>query len=112
MEENTTRIEGGRELNAAAANDLAQELNERGMGSANLGSSNVASTDDMDHDDAGAKPVVKASSDTVQPSGDEALEAEEEEKQSGLFPPDVVGSVEIGGSPEDARALEDEYRRG
>jgi hypothetical protein len=40
--------------------------------------------------------------------GYKPLEAEEQEEQAGLFPPDISPPIDIGGSPEEKEALREE----
>lgn len=100
-----------RRLDAAEANRLAQELNDGALGE---GTAPVARGGDV-----AARSIAPQSRDVDQSSSPEAategytpLKGEEEESEAGVFPPDVVPPVDIGGSPEEQGVLRDEYRHG
>jgi hypothetical protein len=102
---------GGRQLTAAEANALAQELDDLAAGR-QPGSGTSIDTETR-AEEAGPGPSPEAAT-----AGYKPLEGEEREARAGLFPPEVAPAVDIGGSPEEQAQLseeykqDDEYRRG
>jgi hypothetical protein len=103
---NETRDEaGGRELTAAEANALAQELNDRAAGREPGTVHEIEVTGG-----SGAASEVSPSQEAAT-QGSEPLGAEEREANVQVYPPDITPTVDVGGSPEARAALEEEYRQ-
>jgi hypothetical protein len=94
---------GGRQLTAAEANALAQELDDRAAGRQPGAVPEIETASGSGH---AAAPISEATAAGVEP-----LEGEEREANAGVFPPDIAPTVDVGGSPEARAALEEEYRQ-
>lgn len=108
MEDNQDQPTGGRQLTAADANRLAQQLDDEARGVATPGDDldGGATRVDAPSDDSAASPSPEAAT-----AGYDPLEGEEREAMTGVFPPDVDPSVHLGGSAEEKAALREEYKR-
>jgi hypothetical protein len=101
MDETTS---GGRQLTAAEANALAQELDDRAAGREPGSDTTIPTENRGTASGPGPSPEATA-------AGSNPLEGEEREARAGVFPPDVAPAVDIGDSPEERAQLSDEYRQ-
>ena len=99
---------GVRHLTAGEANELAQDLGGGPSPATYLDGGDGAATPMESNNTQGGGSSPVAARDT----GEDPLEAEVQERQNRVFPPDATDPVAIGGGTEDEQALSEEYRHG